>query len=769
MPAHPTDPSVVTADVALEAPSMEEIEALLSATGDAWHDLLARAAAARDAGAERAGRPRVITYSRKVFIPLTTLCRDRCHYCTFVDTPGQLARKGESLYMSPAQVLTVARRGARMGCKEALFTLGDRPEERWPEARAWLDDHGFASTLDYMGAMARLVHDETGLLPHLNPGVMSLSELTALRPVAASMGMMLETTSRELFEVPGMVHFGSPDKDPAVRLAVIDDAGRAGIPFTTGILVGIGETVADRAASLLAIRDAHARWGHVQEVIVQNFRAKPGTAMRGAPDADLVEYAAAIATARLVLGPDMRIQVPPNLSDPREFELLLSAGADDWGGVSPLTPDHVNPERAWPQLDDLARRTAEAGFRLEERLTIHPGYAREPERWLDPAMRPAVSALRDPATDLARAGSPAPARPRGGRSGGAADALARAADDPDSLSAVEWTRLLGATGSALDDLAALADDVRRHTVGESVGLVANRNVDAGAYRSDGADHETAFDLDDLARIAADAAALGLTELCIQGRIPAAEDPDAYLAIARTVADAAPGIHLHAFRPADVVDFADRSGIDVPTAIGRLRRAGVATMPGTGVKILSERVRALVAPDDLAIDRWREVMRAGHAAGHRGTTVMVYGGAETLAERVDHLRELRDLQRAHGGVTEVVLMPHPVETAAATPGRSRLDEHRATFAVARLMLSETIRHLQVPWPRMTQAEAVVALRSGGDDLGGTLLDGRVLPRVGAESGRSLPPREARRLVAGLFRPLRQRSTTYGDVRTIGFLS
>ncbi|MFK4837926.1 7,8-didemethyl-8-hydroxy-5-deazariboflavin synthase CofG, partial [Microbacterium sp. ZW T2_14] len=396
-----------------------DAETLLSAQGERFERLLAIAGELRDTGLAASGRPGVITYSRKVFVPLTTLCRDRCHYCVFVDTPGQLLKKHKPAYMSPEQVLAVVRQGQAMGCKEVLLTLGDRPEDRWPEARAWLDEHGFASTIEYVAHIARLVTAETGLLAHANPGVMSAEELRMLRPTAPSMGMMLETTSRRLFEEPGQVHFGSPDKDPAVRLAVIDAAGRERVPFTTGILVGIGETASDRAASLIAIRDAHERHmvdgaspgdrqGHVQEVIVQNFRAKPRTAMQGVADADLLEYVAAVAVARLVMGPRMRIQVPPNLSDPTEFDLLVRAGADDWGGVSPLTVDHVNPERPWPHLDDLARMTAELGFELRERLTAQPEFVVDAETWIDPGLRPAVAALADPATGLAAAPVPVP-------------------------------------------------------------------------------------------------------------------------------------------------------------------------------------------------------------------------------------------------------------------------------------------------------------------------------------------------------------------------
>ncbi|MFT4305823.1 MAG: 7,8-didemethyl-8-hydroxy-5-deazariboflavin synthase CofG, partial [Microbacterium sp.] len=374
---------------------LDDAVALVSATGAGREELFAAAAALRDEGLAAAGRPGVITYSRKVFVPLTTLCRDRCHYCIFVDTPGRLRRAHKPAYMTPEQVLHVVRQGRALGCKEALLTLGDRPEARWPEARAWLDAHGFASTLDYVGHVARLITAETGLLAHLNPGVMSAVELAALRPVAPSMGMMLETTSRRLFEEPGQPHHGSPDKDPTVRLRVIEDAGAARIPFTSGILVGIGETALDRAESLLALRDAHERHGHLQEVIVQNFRAKPRTAMRAAPDADPLEYATTVAAARVLLGPGMRVQVPPNLSDPAELDMLLRAGVDDWGGVSPLTADHVNPERPWPQIDELSARTAALGYELRERLTAQPEYVREAGAWIDPALHPAVAALAD--------------------------------------------------------------------------------------------------------------------------------------------------------------------------------------------------------------------------------------------------------------------------------------------------------------------------------------------------------------------------------------
>jgi FO synthase len=516
-----------------------ETAVLLQARGADLDRLLAVAAAMRDLGLEAAGRPGVVTFSPKVFVPLTRLCRDRCHYCTFVTVPGRLTAAGQEPFLSPEEVVAIAAAGVAAGCLEALFTLGDRPEDRWPVAAQWLAARGYASTLEYLRAMAVLVLEETGLLPHLNPGVLSWAELTRLKPVAPSMGMMLETTSSRLFSEPSGAHFGSPDKDPAVRLRVLEDAGRVSVPFTTGLLVGIGEDVTERADSLLALRATARRHGHVQEVIVQNFRAKDATAMASTPDLEPAEYLATVATARVVLGAGVRLQAPPNLSDPGELGRLLSAGIDDWGGVSPVTPDHVNPERPWPALDDLRAATAAAGFELRARLTVHPRYVLAGPPWIDPRVLPHVLALSDPLTGLARVG----ARPAGlpwqepdpdwgavsqgrtglhvevdtqGRTGdrrgdfvsvygdwgavaddaraGAAKlrsapavlmgdvavALRLAADEPAALLDPAHDHLamalFSADGADLDAVCALADDVRADTVGDEVTYVVNRNI-----------------------------------------------------------------------------------------------------------------------------------------------------------------------------------------------------------------------------------------------------------------------------------------------------
>jgi FO synthase len=454
--------------------TMVDAELLLGAQGAELERLLDAATAVRDSG----DPDRVITYSRKVFLPITTLCQDRCHYCIFVDTPAKLAKKHKPAYMSPEQILTVARQGAELGCKEALFTLGDRPEERWPVAREWLDAHGYASTVHYLRDMAQLVLDETGLLPHMNPGVLSLQEFEILRPVAPSMGMMLETTSTRLWSEPGQVHFGSPDKDPAVRLEVLENAGRARVPLTTGILVGIGETLRDRAESLFAIRVSHERHGQVQETIIQNFRAKDATAMHGVEDLGTAEYAATIAVARLVMGPGAVIQAPPNLADAAELDILVRAGVSDWGGVSPLTADHVNPERPWPQIDALARLTAESGFTLRERLTVHERYVPE---WIDENVLPAVNAFRsaptlEAAVPRARVVAAISVSTNGSARMDVREIIAKAKVEPDGLSDAEYAALFEARGEALDELTQVADDLRRYTIGEAVSIVVNRAI-----------------------------------------------------------------------------------------------------------------------------------------------------------------------------------------------------------------------------------------------------------------------------------------------------
>ncbi|MGW4676414.1 bifunctional FO biosynthesis protein CofGH [Streptomyces sp. NPDC004324] len=806
-----------------------EAAVLLRARGDDLADLVSTAGRVRDAGLEAAGRPGVITYSRKVFIPLTRLCRDRCHYCTFATVPGKLRRAGHGMFLSPDEVLEIARRGAELGCKEALFTLGDRPEDRWPEAREWLDAHGYDDTLAYVRAMSVRVLEETGLLPHLNPGAMSWTDLQRLKPVAPSMGMMLETTATRLWSEPGGPHHGSPDKDPAVRLRVLEDAGRSAVPFTTGILIGIGETYEERAESLFAIRRVSREYHGVQEVIVQNFRAKPDTAMRGMPDAELDELAAAIAVARVVLGPAARIQAPPNLVD-AEYALMLEAGIDDWGGVSPLTPDHVNPERPWPQIDELARHTAESGFALRERLTIHPEYVRRGEPWLDPRLLPHVTALADPETGLARADAVVEGRPwqepdevfvargrtdlhrtvdttgrTGDRRGDFDDAygdwdavreksaavgvperldgdvrtaLAQASDDPTKLTDDQALALFHADGAALDALTGIADDVRRDTVGDAITYVVTRNINftnvcytgcrfcAFAQRRTDADAYT-LSLSQVADRAEQAWQVGATEVCMQGGIHPDLPGTAYFDIARAVKERVPGMHVHAFSPMEVVNGATRTGMSIRAWLTAAKEAGLDTVPGTAAEILDDEIRWILTKGKLPAATWVEVIRTAHELGLRSSSTMMYGHVDQPHHWLAHLRLLAGIQQETGGFTEFVTLPFihtnaPVYLAGvARPGPTMRD-NRAVTAMARLLLHGHIPNIQTSWVKLGAEGAAEMLRSGANDLGGTLMEETISRMAGSSYGSHRSIRELEAVAEAAGRPARQRTTTYGEV-------
>ncbi|NLE81749.1 MAG: bifunctional FO biosynthesis protein CofGH [Rhodococcus sp.] len=705
--------------------NVDEATTLLQARGDDLTDLCASAAKVRDAGLVAAGRPKAVTYSRKVFIPLTRLCRDKCHYCTFVTVPGKLRSEGHGMYLEPDEVLEIARRGAELGCKEALFTLGDRPEDRWPEAAQWLDERGYDSTLDYLRAMSIRVLEETGLLPHLNPGVMGWEEISRLKPVAPSMGMMLETTSTRLFTDKGECHYGSPDKDPAVRLRTLTDAGRLSVPFTTGILVGIGETFTERAESIMAIRKSHKAFGHIQEVIIQNFLAKPDTVMRDSPDAGLDEFTAAIAVARLLLGPSMRIQSPPNLVSADECVALLAAGVDDWGGVSPLTPDHVNPERPWPNLDALAKITADAGFELTERTAAQPQYVLAGSPWIDPRVISHVQALADPETGLANAdtkpvGMPWQEPDESWESTGRVDlnseidtdgrntdtrsdlgsafgdwdtvreqvlelsapsrvdtsvvaALRAAERDPAALTDDEYLALATAEGSGLEAVVALADSLRKEAVGEDVTYVVNRNINftnicytgcrfcAFAQRKGDADAFT-LSTDEVADRAWEAHVAGATEVCMQGGIDPELPVTGYADLVRAVKKRVPSMHVHAFSPMEIVNGASRGGQSVRDWLTELREAGLDTIPGTAAEILDDEVRWVLTKGKLPTATWVDVVTTAHEVGLRSSSTMMYGHVDSPRHWVGHLRVLRGIQDRTGGFTEFVPLPFVHQSA-----------------------------------------------------------------------------------------------------------
>ena len=684
-----------------------EAAVLLAARGEQLDELLTAASRVRDAGLVAEGRPGVVTYSRKVFIPLTRLCRDRCHYCTFATVPHRLP----AAFLERDEVLEIAHAGAVAGCKEALFTLGDRPEERWPAAREWLEARGYASTLAYVRACAIAVLEETGLLPHLNPGVLSWEELSRLKPVAPSMGMMLETTATRLWSEPGGPHYGSPDKEPAVRLRTLTDAGRVGVPFTTGILIGIGENRVERAESIFAIRSAARAHGHIQETIVQNFRAKPDTAMRNDPDADLEDLAATIAVARLVLGPKMRLQAPPNLVG-EEFALMLRAGIDDWGGVSPVTADHVNPERPWPAIDELAARSAEAGFTLRERLTAYPKYVQAGSPWIDTRLLAHVAALADPATGLAREDAEVVGRPWQEPDGGFAstgridlnteidstgrtedrrgdfasvygdwdelrdelaasrrsapvrldsdvhDGLVLAASDPaallDPAHATAAMALILADGPALEELTRLADAVRADVVGDDVTYVVNRNINfsnvcyVGCRFCAFAQRERDADafrlsLDEVASRAVEAAHAGATEVCMQGGIDPQLPITFYADLVRAVHTAVPGMHVHAFSPMEIVSAAAKAGVSITEWLTELRAAGLGSIPGTAAEILDDEVRWVLTKGKLPAAQWLEVVGTAHRLGIPSSSTMMYGHVDEPRHWLGHLRTLAALQ------------------------------------------------------------------------------------------------------------------------------
>ena len=752
-------------------------------------ELMLRAARRRD---ERFGVR--VTYSPKVFIPLTMLCRDKCGYCTFAQPPARL----DAPFLTPDEVLAIARGGADLGCHEALFTLGERPELRYGVAAEWLADHGYESTVDYLAAMCALVRDETGLLPHANAGALTEDELAQLRPVAASQGMMLESLNADLD-----CHRGSPDKAPERRLATLEAAGRLSIPFTTGILVGIGEDRADRIAALEAVAASHRRHGHVQEVIVQNFLPKPGTSMHLARPCPPDDYLDAIALARMILPADIHLQAPPNLTD--DFAVLLAAGIDDWGGVSPLTADHVNPERPWPSLERLETVTEAAGHTLAPRLTIYPEFASAPERWLDDALRFAVldrsdaeSLGRERDTATGAAGTPSwysgseatpptllddphPRRSTRSRSTPVSEVLDGVIAGSD-LSEDEIVTLFGARGTEVLDIAAVADDLRRHAVGDTVTWVANRNINytnvctfkcrfcgfsKGPLSLNLRGTPYLLTLEDIAGRVAEAWDRGATEVCLQGGIHPDFDGEYYLDVTRAVKEAAPDIHVHGFTALEVTEGARRNGEPLATYLRRLMDAGLRTLPGTAAEILDDEVRATLCSDKIDTDEWLDAHRTAHSIGLRSNITIMFGSIEAPRSWARHLIRTRDLQRETGGFTEFVPLPFvhmaaPIYLQRRARRGPTFRENLLMHAVGRIVYDGAIDNIQASWVKLGFDGVRQLLSCGVNDLGGTLIDENISRAAGASHGQMATEADFRSLVEPLGRVLRQRTTLYGDV-------
>ena len=767
-------------------------------------ELLRRARAVRDSS-----HGTRTTFSPKVFVPLTRLCRDRCGYCTFATAPRSL----QAPYLSPVEILAIAGRGAEAGCSEALFTLGEAPELRYPEAHSWLDEHGYASTVDYLVAMCRLVLEQTGLLPHANAGAIDEASLGALREVAPSQGMMVESLRPDL-----AAHRGAPDKDPDRRLATLEAAGRLQIPFTTGILVGIGEDETDRVQALQAIADSHTRHGHVQEVIVQNFLPKTGTPMRSAPPCPPEEHVRAIALARLLLPPEVHIQAPPNLAEPGTLGDLLDAGIDDWGGVSPVTADFVNPERPWPALSVLSQVTEAAGRTLAPRLTLYPEHVRDPERWLDPCLRFPVQDRSD-TEGLARddAGAVWPERHAAAANVGtgaevvqigrrstawysgadaeppvllpaAARATGRVREVLDGVLAGQQTgqdelvTLFGARGPEVAAVAEVADELRRRAVGDDVTFVVNRNINytnvctykctfcgfsKGPLSLNLRGKPYLLSLEQIADRAREAVDRGATEVCLQGGIHPSFDGNFYVDVVRAVREAAPELHVHGFTALEVFEGARRLSVPLADYLRMLKDAGLRSLPGTAAEVLDDEVRKVLCPDKVTTEEWLEVHRTAHAVGLRSNVTLMFGSVERPVHWVRHLLRTRDLQQETGGFTEFVPLPfvHMAAPVYLKRGARRGPTWREVVlvhAVGRIAYTGHIDHIQASWVKTGPVGASQLLRAGVDDLGGTLMEESISRAAGAAHGQTLGTDGLTDVASRAGRPIRQRTTLYGDV-------
>lgn len=764
-------------------PSREELAALALLPTP---DLMRAAAQVRDAHA-----PALVTYSRKVFVPLTQLCRDVCHYCTFAKAPRELA----DAYLSVEAVMDIVRKGKAAGCNEVLLTMGEKPEARYQAARDWLSEHGYASTIDYIAHVARLILDETGLLPHINAGTMDAQEFEKLRPVSASMGIMLETSSARLSE-RGMPHFGSPDKVPAARLATLRAAGAARVPVTSGILIGIGETLAERIDSLLALRDVDDEYGQIQEVIVQNFRAKADTLMAAHPEPSTDMLCHTIALARLALGPAMSIQAPPNLS-PFALGDLIAAGINDWGGVSPLTPDHVNPEAPWPHLVALAEQTARAGKTLVQRLTVYPDYIHAGTKWLDPGVLTAVLRLSD-ADGLARgsewrAGGNLPPPQEDldwlDRSESFADSarvsarirqVVAKASAGQNLSEAEICDLFAVRGEEFAYVCEAADSLRRNTVGDEVSYVVTRNINytnVCTYGckfcafSKGKTHEDLrgkpydLTLDEVARRTREAWDRGATEVCMQGGIHPDYTGHTYLEICRTVKRASPAMHVHAFSALEVSQGASTLGMPIKTYLTMLKENGLGTLPGTAAEVLDDEVRAILCPDKLSTSEWLSIIEAAHEVGLKTTATIMFGHVDRPKHWARHLTALRALQQRTGGFTEFVPLPFVAQEAPlyrkglARPGPT-FREVVLMHAVSRLALFPAFTNIQASWVKLGREGVIACLNAGVNDLGGTLMNESITRAAGAVHGQEAAPQVLEQWIDGAGRTPRQRNTLYG---------
>jgi FO synthase len=591
------------------------------------------------------------------------------------------------------------------------------------------------------------------------------------------MGIMLETTAERLGRRGGP-HWASPDKIPARRLETIRLAGELAIPFTSGILIGIGETREERIDALLALRALGDEHGHVQEVIVQNFRAKRGTRMASHPEPSLDEHLWTIAVARILLGPNAHVQAPPNLSYD-SFPRLLDAGIDDWGGVSPVTIDHVNPEAPWPETERLEEATRSRGLELAPRLSVYADYVAELERWVDPAVAPFVRRAAD-AVGLARDDSWAPGEPGRVPFVVRRDALPLGLSS-DDLGEVELTRLLSARGGELQRVLASADALRRHVRGDEVTYVVTRNIQytnvcyfrcgfcafsKGKLAANLRGAPYLVPMREIVRRSQEAWERGATEVCLQGGIHPAFTGDYYADVVREIKQAVPGVHVHAFSALEIWQGAATLGLALEDYLARLRELGLGSLPGTAAEVLDDEVRKVICPDKVTTAQWLEVHDAAHRVGLQSNVTLMFGHADTPRSWARHLLRAREQQQRSGGFTEFVPLPFvPMEAPMYVQGRARrgptFRETLLVHAVARLALHPWITNVQASWVKLGPAGTREALRAGVNDLGGTLMNESISRSAGSEHGQEMPPERMEALIRSAGRIPRQRTTLYGD--------
>ena len=742
-------------------------------------DMLEVAADLRDQG-----HGRLVSYSRKVFVPLTQLCRDVCHYCTFAKTQKHVI----SPYLSAEEVLNIAKAGEEAGCSEILFTLGDKPELRYESARIALQGYGHATTIEYLAEICQMIIKETNLLPHVNPGVMSLDEVALLRKVSVSQGIMLENSSARLCQ-KGEVHYGSPDKHPAVRLETIKYAGQLAVPFTSGILIGIGETRKERLDSLYELLSLHERYGHLQEIIVQNFRAKPATKLAESVEPTNDDLLWTIAAARIIFGADMNIQAPPNLT-PGGYSKLLTAGINDWGGISPVTPDHVNPEAPWPLLDDLQVNTEIEGKELIQRLAIYPSYAIKPDHWVDRQLIARVRRQTDSIgykrTETWAPGLSNEPIPRAGSISlisSVSDIVKQSilnVNNGHSLDQNVITQLFHSRGADFLELCHAADELRDKASGKVVRYVVTRNINytnvckfhcnfcafsKGHHAKSLKNPAYDLEIEEIIRRTIEARARGASEVCLQGGIHPRYTGKTYLMLVRAIRAAVPDIHIHAFSPLEITYGASTLGISIEEFLTELRSAGLGSLPGTAAEILSDDIRRIICPDKLTTLEWLNVIETAHKVGLTTTSTIMFGHVDGPTHWAEHLLHIRSLQERTGGFTEFVPLPFiHMEAPIYYKGQSRKGPtYRETVlmhAISRLVLHPAIQNIQVSWVKLGPAGAIACLNAGANDLGGTLMNESISNAAGTEFGQEMSPQNMDALILSIGRKPAQRNTIYG---------